>query len=146
MSTPKKPKNVDVASAPEPAEIVETVILQRDVKMTSWTRFSKNYVSALRPLLGDTSPSDTNFLLDTIALATFDTDKNQLFPVTKNAVFLDFMAALPGLPLLTLDMAEEALGFLVANDLAILDGDTIMVPARFSEDPESVGFVAAIAA
>jgi len=97
----------------------------------AWTRFSKSYEVAFRAEWGKTAPCDACFLLDCIAIEAFDISTKTLAPVSKAEIFARFTDPLPGMPELTVAMAETALAFLAGKEMVVVGDDSIIVHPRF---------------
>ena len=98
-----------------------------------WRRFVDGYTRPFHEKYGDSAAGAAGYMLDLIEEGAFvATGRGRLQPVSKAAVFREFMVPLD------LDEddvpardAEAALAFLVEQGMVEVAGDTITVPARF---------------
>ena len=97
-----------------------------------WHRFTDGYTRPFHEKYGDSAAGDAGYMLDLIEEGVFvATGGGRLKPVSKAAVFREFM----GPPDLEDEMpardADAALAFLVDQGMVEVAGDEITVPARF---------------
>jgi hypothetical protein len=97
-----------------------------------WHRFTDGYTRPFHENYGDSAAGGAGYMLDLIEEGVFvATGGGRLKPVSKAAVFREFMVP----PDLEDEMpardAEVALAFLVDQGLVAVAGDEITVPARF---------------
>jgi hypothetical protein len=106
----------------------------------AWSRFDALYTAPFHAEWKDPQPHDAGYLLDLIADEAFDHSTGTLQPVSKAAVFVEFVRPIDdGEPdeFRSAEMTEAALAFLVEQGMVLVDGDQLTVPARFSPGTDS---------
>lgn len=119
-----------------------------DAELALWDRFRTGYSHPFLQKIGyEDDPLDAGYLLDLISEGAWEpTRDGTLSPVSKPEVFRQFMDPIapdddliwegkPPVRHETVEDAEAALAFLVAEGLAEVDGEEIRVPERFSVKP-----------
>ena len=97
-----------------------------------WHRFVDGYTRPFHEKYGDSAAGGAGDMLDLIEEGAFvATGSGRLQPVSKAAVFREFMAPLDLEDEIPARDAEAALAFLVEQGMVEVAGDTITVPARF---------------
>ena len=97
-----------------------------------WRRFVDGYTRPFHEKYGDSTAGSAGDMLDLIEEGAFvATGSGRLQPVSKAAVFREFMAPLDLDEEIAARDAEVALAFLVEQGMVEVAGDTITVPARF---------------
>jgi hypothetical protein len=97
-----------------------------------WHRFVDGYTKPFHEKHGDSAVGGAGDMLDLIEEGAFvATGSGRLQPVSKAAVFRQFMALLDLEEEIAARDAEVALAFLVDQGMVEVAGDTITVPARF---------------
>ncbi len=97
-----------------------------------WRRFVDGYTKPFHDKHGDSAAGGAGDMLDLIEEGAFvATGRGRLQPVSKAAVFREFMALLDLDEEIVARDAEAALAFLVEQEMVEVAGDTITVPARF---------------
>ena len=100
--------------------------------MSLWRRFVDGYTKPFHEKYGDSAAGSAGDMLDLIEEGAFvATGGGRLQPVSKTAVFREFMAPLDLEEEIAARDAEVALAFLVEQGMVEVAGDTITVPARF---------------
>jgi hypothetical protein len=97
-----------------------------------WRRFVDGYTRPFHEKYGDSAAGGVGDMLDLIEEGAFvATGSGRLQPVSKAAVFREFMAPLDLEEEIAARDAEVALAFLVEQGMVEVAGDTITVPASF---------------
>ena len=97
-----------------------------------WRRFTDGYTRPFHENYGDSAASGAGYMLDLIEEGAFvATGNGRLEPVSKAAVFREFMASLDLEDDMPARDAEAALAFLVEHGMVEVAGDTITVPSSF---------------
>ena len=97
-----------------------------------WRRFVDGYTRPFHEKYGDSAAGGAGDMLDLIEEGAFvATGGGRLQPVSKAAVFREFMAPLDLEEEIAARDAEVALAFLVEQGMVEVAGDTITVPASF---------------
>jgi len=97
-----------------------------------WRRFVDGYTRPFHEKYGDSAAGSAGDMLDLIEEGAFvAAGSGRLQPVSKAAVFSEFMAPLDLEEEIAARDAEVALAFLVEQGMVEVAGDTITVPARF---------------
>jgi hypothetical protein len=110
--TPKEP-------APSPEDVL-------------WHRFTDGYTRPFHEKYGDSAAGGAGYMLDLIEEGVFvATGGGCLKPVSKAAVFREFMVSSDLEDEMPARDAETALAFLVDQGMVEVTGDEITVPARF---------------
>ena len=106
--------------------------LPRSPEDVLWHRFVDGYTRPFHEKYGDSAVSGAGDMLDLIEEGAFvATGSGRLQPVSKAAVFREFMAPLDLEEEIAARDAEVALAFLVDQGMVEVAGDTITVPACF---------------
>jgi hypothetical protein len=97
-----------------------------------WHRFTDAYTRPFHEKHGDRAAGGAGYMLDLIEEGVFvATGGGRLKPVSKAAVFREFMASPDLADEIPARDAEAALAFLVEHGMVEVAGDTITVPASF---------------
>jgi hypothetical protein len=97
-----------------------------------WRRFVDSYTKPFHEKYGDSAAGSAGYMLDLVEEGAFvATGRGRLQPVSKAAVFREFMASLDLEEEIPARDPEVALAFLVEQGIAEVAGDTITVPASF---------------
>jgi hypothetical protein len=106
--------------------------LPRSPEDVLWHRFVDGYTRPFHEKYGDSAAGSAGDMLDLIEEGAFvAAGSGRLQPVSKAAVFSEFMAPLDLEEEIAARDAEVALAFLVDQGMVEVAGDTITVPARF---------------
>ena len=106
--------------------------LPRSPEDVLWHQFVDGYTRPFHEKYGDSVAGSAGDMLDLIEEGAFvATGSGRLQPVSKAAVFSEFMAPLDLEEEIAARDAEVALAFLVDQGMVEVAGDTITVPARF---------------
>jgi hypothetical protein len=106
--------------------------LPRSPEDVLWHQFVDGYTRPFHEKYGDSAAGSAGDMLDLIEEGAFvATGSGRLQPVSKAAVFREFMAPLDLDEEIAVRDAEVALAFLVEQGMVEVAGDTITVPARF---------------
>ncbi len=107
----------------EPALSLEDVL---------WHRFTEGYTRPFHEKYGDSAAGGAGYMLDLIEEGVFvATGGGSLKPVSKAAVFREFVASLDPEDGIPARDAEAALAFLVEQGMVEVADDEITVPASF---------------
>jgi hypothetical protein len=97
-----------------------------------WRRFVDGYTRPFHEKYGDSAAGGAGYMLDLIEEGTFvAAGGGSLKPVSKTAVFREFMVSLDPEDEIPARDADVALAFLVEQGMVEVAGDEITVPARF---------------
>jgi hypothetical protein len=106
--------------------------LPRSPEDVLWHRFVDGYTRPFHEKYGDSAAGGAGDMLDLIEEGAFvATGSGRLQPVSKAAVFREFMVPLDLEDDMPVRDAEAALAFLVEQGMVEVVGDEITVPARF---------------
>jgi hypothetical protein len=109
--------------------------LPRSPEDVLWHRFVDGYTRPFHEKYGDSAPGSAGDMLDLIEEGSFvATGGGRLQPVSKAAVFREFMVPLDLEDDMPVRDPEAALAFLVEQGMVEVASDTITVPASFWSD------------